>query len=141
MIASTYSPPSWRDVQAIKVEPNIFGISGSASPNSTTNIDVKIDDDSLIKAITPIIQNMNFGDTIDLYVIDKDGVYAPANTVLKHPISSYYMQTSQQLQFRYESVAPFKLLGGVYLRFAYANVNLLVAAQVKINLELLKVLV
>lgn len=140
MLNSTYAPQTWKDVQVLNVEPYILGVSGTASASTTTNIDTKINDDCLVRAIRPVLQDMNFGDYIDLYVIDKDGAYFPPNTILKHPIQNYYIDYLQPFNSRYEAVAPYKVLGGLYFRLSYTNSSILVPVRVKINFELLKAL-
>lgn len=141
MTGSTYAPQTWEDVQASKVQPDVIGIKGTANANSTTNIDTQVADDVLIRGIQPIINGMNFGDTITISIIDKDGIYFPANTVVSTPVQNYNVETSSQDQKEYKSAAPFKMLGGLYLRIAYTNTNALVAATVEVNFEFLKVLI
>lgn len=141
MTGSTYAPQRWSDVETSKVQPDTIGIKGTAAANTTTNIDTKIADDVLIRSVEPIIANMNFGDTITVSVVDVDGVYFPAGTVISSPVQNWNVQTSTQIQEDYQSISPFKMLGGLYVRIAYTNTNALVAASVEINFQFLKVLV
>lgn len=141
MVGSLYAPQTWRDVEASKVQPKVIGVKGSAAANTTTNIDTLIADDSLIRGIEFMTMGATFGDQVSISVIDKDAVYAPANTVLSIPINGYVMVGDSQKQAAYESVAPMKLLGGLYVRISYVNTALITSVSVGANFLFMKVLV
>ena len=135
MIGSTYSPQTWSDVQAKLVKPNVIGIQGSIPSNTTVNIDTRIADDSLFRGVKLIALNTTFGDTVNVRVVDVDGIYSPAGTVLSSPVLNFNISSDQQLQADYESIAPFKILGGLYLRITYVSTGGLLSA-VKIGADL-----
>ncbi len=141
MVGSRYAPQTWDSVQASLIAPNVIGIQASIPDGTTVSTDTLIADDSLFRGIKLIAMNTSFGDTINVLVIDKDGVYAPAGTVLSAPVLNFNISSDQQLQADYESVAPFKLLGGLYLRITYASTGgLLSSVKIGADLFLVKVL-
>ncbi len=140
MTGSTYLPIRWIDVDASKVQPNAFGFSGTITAGQTQNIDALVSDDSFVRSIGLICKNHAFGDIVSFSVIDKDAVYFPANTVLAVPISNWNINSDTQSQGMYESIAPQKILGGLYIRISY-NSNGLVNVGVACNMILNKVLV
>lgn len=142
MLGSKYAPQTWHEVQASLVAPNVIGVQGSITDGQTANIDTLITDDCLFRGIKLIAMNTTFGDTISVTVVDINGVYAPAGTVLSAPVLNFNISSDQQLQADYESVAPFKLLGGLYLRITYTSTGgLLSAVKLGADLFLVKVLV
>lgn len=140
MTGSTYAPQTWNDVQASNVKPNIVGITGTCTANSTHNIDTLIADDSLIKSIEFFTNSAIFGDTITVSIIDKDAVYFPANTVVSTPVLDYNILPTGS-QSSYHSVAPFKILGGLYIRISYTSTGLLNTVSLGINFLFLKCLI
>lgn len=141
MISSSYAPQTWNEVKTSMVAPNVIGVQGSIPSNTTVNIDTKINDDSLFRGIKLIATNTVFGDTVSVKVVDIDGVYTPAGTVLSSPVLNFNISSDQQLQADYESVAPFKILGGLYLRITYVSTGgLLSATNIGADLFMVKVL-
>jgi hypothetical protein len=126
---------------AAMVAPSVIGIQGSIPSNTTQNIDTRIADDSLFRGIKLIAMNTTFGDTVSVKVVDVDGIYTPAGTILGSPVLNFNISSDQQLQADYESVAPFKLLGGLYIRITYVSTGgLLSATKLGADLFLVKVL-
>lgn len=140
MTGSTYAPQRWVDVETSKIQPEIIGVSGTASFASTTNIDTKINDDCLIRGIVFLCKNQIFNDTVTISIIDKDGVYFPVNTVVSTPVTNWNLNADQQLQAEYDSITPQKILGGLYIRITYVSSGL-VNVTLGCNLLLNKVLV
>lgn len=124
MTGSTYAPSMWSDVVASGVRPNIFGVKFTCVALSTTTLDTVIANDSLFRGAELLVPSAVFGDTVTLKIVDKDAVYAPANTVLSTPVSSFYMMTGQERQ-TYESICPFKIPGGVYFRIEYTATGII----------------
>lgn len=138
MIGSTYAPSRWADIEAQKVRPNIMGIQDSADGSTTTTMEQLISDDSIIREIEIAADTANFGDTITLSVVDKDGVYFAANTVISVVANEYNVRTDTNPS-EYQAVAPFKIPGGVYIRCVYTNTGS-DAVLVAINFHMLTVL-
>ena len=141
MLGSKYAPQTWDAVQASLVAPSVIGVQGSVPDGTTASIDTLIADDSLFRGVKLIAMNTTFGDTVSVMVVDKNGVYAPAGTILSAPVLNFNISSDQQLQADYESVAPFKLLGGLYIRITYTSTGgLLSSVQLGADLFLVKVL-
>lgn len=141
MTGSGYAPQRWEDVEASKVTPVIVGATDTVTAGTTKNIDVLIADDSLLRRIEFLASGSAMGDTISISVIDKDAIYAPANTILAAPVTNFNIPSDQQLKTGYDAIAPQKILGGVYMRFAYTSTAIIGNVSVEINLFKLKVLV
>lgn len=141
MTGSTFSPTTWRDVDTTKAQPSTVGFQGNCAANQTQNTDFLIVDDSLMRGIKFLARGVTFGDKITISVIDKDGVYFPANTVVAVPIKDFNCIADQQTQAEYEAIAPQKFLGGLYLRVAYTNSGILSTVNFGINLIMMKVLI
>jgi predicted ThiF/HesA family dinucleotide-utilizing enzyme len=141
MVGSTYTPQTWESVLASMVSPNVIGVQASIPNGTTQNVDTNIADDSLFRGVKLIAMNTTFGDTVSVKIVDVDGVYSPAGTVLSSPVLNFNISTDQQLQADYESVAPFKILGGLYVRITYVSTGgLLSSVKIGADLFLIKVL-
>lgn len=141
MVGSTFTPTTWRDVDTTKARPATLGFQGSCAANQTQSADFLITDDSIVRGISFIAKGVTFGDKVTISVIDKDAVYAPANTVLAIPVKDLNCLADQQSQANYEAVAPQKILGGVYVRVTYTNNGLLSVVNYGVNLIILQVLI
>lgn len=141
MLGSTYAPQSWVDLEASKVSPNVIGVQGSVTAGLTQSVDQLVADDSLIRSIQFLVRNANFGDKLSVSVVDKDGVYAPANTVLAAPVNNFNVNSDQQQQSSYDAAAPFKILGGLYIRTTYTSTGIITPVTVETNFLLLKILI
>ncbi len=141
MVGSTYAPEKWIDVEASKVLPNVIGIAGTAAANTTTDFDTLIANDSIIRGIEFGAKACLFGDSVTIKVIDKDAVYAPANTVLALPVSAYTILADATFEAAYTAQVPKKILGGLYVRVSYTATSLLTAVNVGVNFLFIKVLV
>src|SRR5258706_16046915 len=140
MTGSTYAPQRWEDVEAGKVKPYSKGIQSTISFGTTQDIDTLIADDSLVRGIQFLAKNQIYGDTITIKVIDKDGIYVGAGTVLSTPVQDWNVIADKQMQLTYDSVAPFKLLGGLYLRVTYVSGGM-TDVVIEVNFILLKILI
>ncbi len=141
MTGSTFAPTIWRDIDNTKAQPNSMGFKGTCAANSTQSTDFLISDDSIVRGLEFLASGVLFGDKVSIYIVDKDGVYFPANTVLSNPVKDFNCVSDLQTQSNYESIVPQKILGGLYFRVTYTNTNLLTSVSFGVNLILLKVLV
>ncbi len=119
MTGSTYLPARWTDVEASKIRPNVIGIQATITGNSVQTVDTLVLDDMLIRGVEFLSTNANFGDSLTIKIVDIDGVYAPANTIVSVPVSNYVVPINNYSS--YDSVAPMKMLGGLYLRIVYTS--------------------
>lgn len=134
MLNSTYSPQRWNDVEASKIRPNIQGAQDTVAFGTTQDKDILVSDDSLIRGIEFFASGAVFGDTLTIKVVDVDGVYVSAGTVLSTPVSDYVISADTVRQSSYDSVSPLKLLGGLYIRVSYTSTG---GSNVDIGVNLL----
>lgn len=138
MLASTYNPQTWAAVESSKVKPNVIGIAFTAQGNNqTTTVDTKINDDNLIRGIQVVAKIPSFGDKITIKVVDVEGIYTPAGTVLSTPVTDYQLASDVEKQCEYESVAPMKMLGGLYVRVIYVSTGGLLTPDIKVGINLI----
>lgn len=81
-------------------------------------------------------QGMKMGDTVSLAIVDRDGVYAPAGTILKSYVTGWNVSPTgdQGINTPYGIFIP----GGLYIMVAYTNTNALTPVSVGINFLLHK---
>jgi hypothetical protein len=139
MINSQYQPNNWAEMNPNKVQTHAFGIYDTVSANSTKTIDTLIADDSFVRAIEFMANGSTFGDTVTMKIVDVDGVYAPAGTVLGTPVDGWVIISDQDRKAAYEAIVPMLLKGGLYIRMIYVNTGLLGSVKIAFNLALLKV--
>lgn len=74
---------------------------------------------------------MKMGDTVSLSVVDKDGVYYPAGTVVKAYVTGWNVSPTgdQGINTPYG----IKIPGGLYIAVKYTNTNLLTDVKVGVN--------
>ncbi len=129
---SEYNPQMWHDVQAIFVKPKSIGLSGSVGAGGTTNVDLTLTDDMLIRGVEMFCNNIAFGDKVSVSVL-------AGAAVVGTPITDWALSTENKF-IKYDAVAPMKLVAGLKLRFTYTSALLLGLAEFKINLNMLEIL-
>lgn len=109
-------------------------VSGTATKNSTTDIDYKVTDAKhYINGGCILQQNAVWGDWLEAQIIDIDNVLGlGANTVLKHYIKKRYLHPSDHcasVNLPYAGEVP----KDVYLRIKYHSVGIINDVNLKIN--------
>lgn len=136
LTGTSFSPLKFTEISRSDARPAFKGYAFTAAANTTTNYDIAITDDTIFEGGRFIGQNLNDGDYIDLYVIDKDNILGGGvNAVVLNPVSTWYIAAGESVQWDFSLPYPQKFLGGLYLRVSYTNTSLLVAAPVKFNLK------
>lgn len=118
-----------------KADFRLQGISGTASANTTTNIDWKFPEERWINGGQLLCKGHIWGDTITVQLIDKDNVLGyGANTVLNTFTENFAVSADvqQQILITLESIA--LVPANVYFRIKYTNTNLLTSVSVAFNL-------
>jgi hypothetical protein len=122
------------DFDADKVNFAGFGISGTATATTTTNIDYKLTEERLVYGGHAIVKNHAFGDYMALKVVDVDNILGlGAGTVLGTYLSNWYLAEDVQSQPAVMVEYPTKVLANLYLRIAYTSVGN-TNVDVKINI-------
>jgi len=128
------------DFSKIGLNFNGNGVLGTATAGTATNIDFKLTEDDLITGASfLLLSGANIGDYIDFQVVDRDGVYYPAGTLLSQFCTNWYVSTDKQTQDVPEIPYPAKVLSGLVLRLVYNSTGTS-AVKVAVNYHLHKVM-
>ena len=117
-------------------EARATGYRGTATAGTTTNVDFAIGaEDRYIDGVRLFLKNHVDGDTMDFKIVDVDGVYAPAGTVLKQFGYSWNVDDGQSDQGGsvYNFLA--RIYAGLYIRVAYTstgNTNVIVKVNARL---------
>jgi hypothetical protein len=132
---STYTADTWSQVQASAIRANAAGVKHSCGASSDTNIDYLLTDDVFLRAVELLAQGVNFGDTINIQVLNANG------DVIFTPVAGWNLSAnSMQEVVKYESIVPQKLIAGMTLRIIYSNTSLLSTVSAAVNYVLPKIL-
>lgn len=115
------------------------GISGTATKNTTSNIDYKLTEERYINGCNLILKNHAFGDSVKFQVIDIDNVIGYGNNVVLDEFGTdWYIAEDAQNQGVILLPYPAKILANLYIRIVYNSVGILLNVSVKCNLFLHK---
>jgi hypothetical protein len=116
-----------------------YGMSGTATKNTTTNIDYKLLEQRYLNGCMLIIKNQVFGDKVKFQVVDVDNILGlGANTVLDEFGTDWYVSEDSQDQGMITIPYPAKIVAGLYIRIVYNSVGTENDVQLKCNLFLHK---
>jgi hypothetical protein len=106
----------------------------TATKTTTTDHDFLISESLYINGGEIITEGSEIGDTCQFQVVDVDGVYAPAGTVLKTWINKWgvYPGKSQSIETAYAGVVP----AGAYLRVKYTSIGVTNDVKLVVNYRL-----
>lgn len=108
------------------------GISGSASPSSTSNVDWQFPQERWVTGGMLFVKNGHWGDTVTVSVVSKDG--QGNATTIKTFVDSFKVREDSQHQLSIEAGYPVLVSGQLYLRIRYVNTSLLETSHVAVNL-------
>lgn len=112
------------DADADKCHFKGFGISGTATAGTTTNIDYKLTEERLVYGGQAILKNHTFGDTLKFQVVDVDNILGyGAGAVLGEYMNSWYLAEDTQVQPTVMVDFPTKIMANLYFRIAYNSVG------------------
>jgi len=109
------------------------GVSCTATKNTTTNCDYKLTETRKINGLHLFLDNHCWSDTLKLQVVDVDGAYYPAGTVLDEFGTDWHVDPAVCSQGKEIMSYPAQVLINLYLRIVYTstcNVN-----DVKMNIN------
>ena len=109
------------------------GVSDTAVKTTTTNIDYKVVENRFINGLEFILNNQAFGDNCKFQVVDVDGIYYPAGTVLDEFGTDWNLSSDTQRQGPYILPYPALVNANLYLRIVYNSVGTVNDVDVKIN--------
>lgn len=111
------------------------GFRGTATALHTTNLDFKIDGDRYFNGLEVILKNHTIDDKASLQIVDVDGVYFDAGTVIHTFVTDWgFAEDIQRHTFQIVSYAD-KILDGLYVRVVYTSTGVL-PVKVVLNLRL-----
>lgn len=117
---TNYKPYRASELESNKVNANAQGVSGDISFGASSNIDYTFVDDCLITGTILFTKNANYGDKINLQIVDVTGVTGyPIGTVLLQVATNWYVcpDSHVDVDFQY----PAKLMAGLALRVVYIS--------------------
>lgn len=115
------------------------GVAGTATKNMSSNIDYKMPEDRMINAVHLLLDKHVWGDVVKFQVVDVDGVYYSAGTVLDEFASSWNVDPTLCSQRPEQIDYPAKVLKDLYVRVVYSSVGTVDDVKVSVNLYLHKV--
>lgn len=130
LATTTYDPATF-SFDSDKISGYGQGVSATCTANTTTNIDLTLNDDVIMTGAVLIVSGATLGDYIDLQVMS-------GSTVLATPISTWYIPTSGVID--YQMVVPKKIVSGLKLRIICHATVVVVTPYVAVNYKLWKVL-
>lgn len=97
------------------------GISTTVPNGTTHNFDYQLTENRFINGIHLILKNHVFGDTVSFQVVDKDGIMAPAGTVLDEFGKDWNVSDETQSQGEVSVSYPALIITGLYIRIVYKS--------------------
>lgn len=121
------------------VNARFVGISGTATANTTTDIDYEFTDNRLLHGMGLILKNHVDGDKLTIQVVDKNNLLGfGANTVLSQYVTDFQIVEDSQHQGNF--YVPEKIVGdvpvGMFLRFKYTSVGTTNNVTLRVNIFL-----
>ena len=103
------------------VSRNDIAFTFNINPGSSTQSDFKVASDSFIWDGELSVRGSSSldGDSIAVQVVDVDGVYAPAGTILGAPINKKFLEGARSVSARNPDGSPMFIPANVYLRVIY----------------------
>jgi len=115
------------------------GVTCTATKNTTSNCDYKLTETRKITGLHVLLEEHCFDDTMKLQVVDKDGTYYPAGTVLDEYGTSWNVDSTAESQGREVMNYAAQVLVNLYLRVVYTSTCNVSDVKLKINYYLHKV--
>jgi len=115
------------------------GVTCTATKNTSTNCDYKLTETRKISGLHVFLKDHCFADSMKLQVVDKDGAYYPAGTVLDEYGTNWNIDSTTESQGREIMNYAAGVLVNLYLRLVYVSTCNLTDVKVKINYYLHKV--
>lgn len=123
------------DLDADKARYKLQGFKGTATTNTTTNIDWALPEERWVSGAVLLAQGTHWGDKICLQIIDKDNVLGyGANVVLDEYVTDFYLVTDAEFQVQIDCPYIALVPAGLYIRMKYTNVSVLDAVEIAMNL-------
>jgi hypothetical protein len=123
------------DLDADKAKYRCQGVSGTATANTTTNIDWKLPEERWISGGIFMVKDGAWGDTAKFQIVDKDNVLGyGAGVVLDEFATGVLVASDTQVQGHIEAPYIALIPANVYVRIVYTSTSPSVNVGVGINL-------
>ncbi len=109
------------------------GASGTVTAGTTGDIDYKLTENRKINAVHLMVKDGAWGDTVKFQVVDRDGVYYPAGTLLDEFATDWNIDPSIIAQRQEKTEYPASLLTGMVVRVKYTSTG---GTDVKVRVNL-----
>lgn len=117
---TTYAPQHTNEMLTRAAAYSGKGVFGVCPAGQSLTLDLALPDDILIVGGRLLLENSKFGDRVTMQVVDKDGIAAPAGTVLGEYIQDWFVG-GQHDSLTVASPYPNKVPAGFYLRVIYTS--------------------
>jgi hypothetical protein len=97
------------------------GYSGVAQAGTTTDIDFQITEERYISAVQTILSGHAEDDTLGFLIVDKNGLYSPAGSILDVFAETWNVDHTSNDQGVHESSYPARLYAGLFVRIRYTS--------------------
>ena len=116
------------------------GVTGTATKNTSTNIDYKILETSKISGVRVLLKDHQFGDSMSMQVVDVDNILGyGAGFVVETYGHNWNIDSENEDQGRENMIYAAEILVDLYLRIIYTSTSTTTDVEVKINYYLHKV--
>lgn len=110
------------------------GVKGTATKNTSTNIDYKLTEDRWINGVQIILKDHEFEDTVKFQIVDVDNIFGyGAGLVLDEFGSDWNLSSDKQDQGIYVLSYPAKILANLYIRIVYISTGTVNDVRATIN--------
>lgn len=139
--STTYKPLRSGDLDSNKVNANAQGATGNITfGTANVNIDYTLTDDCLITGVIFFSNSANYGDYVNLQIVDTTGILAPPGTVLLQVATNWYVDPNNTMNVDFQY--PAKVISGLTLRVVYTSVGIgLGTTKAFVNYKLHKCLI
>jgi hypothetical protein len=132
---TAYNPLHVDDFEKNKLAFDAQGVSTTVTAGGTATLDYTLVDDCLITGVELIVNSGNYGDTLNLLIIDSSGVFTGTpGTVLDQFATNWNVPPIADTQF--DMMYPAKILTGMTLRVSYTSTgsnNVFLAINYKLH--------
>lgn len=124
MINSVVKLPQLSQFDSTNVNAASRGTIATIPAGSTTNIDIKLLDDSFLTGGVLRAKGATFGDYATFQVVDVDNVLESGyGAILGEYVTNWYMRSDSQEQVNENTHYPAKIKANLYLRLIYVSIG------------------
>jgi hypothetical protein len=135
-----YNPLHVDEFEKTKLNFNAHGVNTTVVLGTTANLDYTLTDDCLITGAELIVNGGNYGDTLNLQVVDLSGAFTGTPGTVVNQFATNW-NAPPQCDTQFDTAYPAKIYAGLTLRLVYTSTGLGVTPVfLAVNWKLHKVL-